>query len=201
MAMTDYPPPPPSASPPKLLDQVRDRVRRLGYAKRTEQSYVHWIKRYILFHGKRHPREMGKAEVEAFLTSLAVERNGCGFYPEPGVVGHSVLVPGGSGLAPAVAGRGDPGKKARPAADGADATGSADRVGAHGRDGGPDAAPALRHGNAIDGMRAAAREGRGFRHAPDHGARRQGWQGSGNDAAAISGCDAASASGPDQIGA
>ncbi len=75
MAMPDYPPLPPSTSPPKLLDQVRDRVRRLGDAKRTETSYVHWIKRYILFHGKRHPREMGKAEVEAFLTNLAVERH------------------------------------------------------------------------------------------------------------------------------
>ena len=73
--MPDYPPLSPSTSPPKLLDQVRDRVRRLGYAKRTETSYVHWIKRYILFHGKRHPREMGKAEVEAFLTNLAVERH------------------------------------------------------------------------------------------------------------------------------
>lgn len=72
--MPDYPPKPPVGTPPKLLDQVRDRVRRLGYAKRTELSYVHWIKRYILFHGKRHPREMGKREVEAFLTSLAVER-------------------------------------------------------------------------------------------------------------------------------
>ena len=70
----DYPPKPPGGTPPKLLDQVRDRVRRLGYAKRTELSYVHWVKRYILFHGKRHPRDMGKQEVEAFLTSLAVER-------------------------------------------------------------------------------------------------------------------------------
>lgn len=64
--MPDYPPPSPSEPPPKLLDQVRDRVRRLGYAKRTELSYVHWIKRFILFHDKRHPKEMGKPEVEAF---------------------------------------------------------------------------------------------------------------------------------------
>jgi len=72
----DYPPQPPvSDPPPKLLDRVRDRIRRLGYAKRTELSYVHWIKRYIFFHGKRHPAEMGRPEVEAFLTSLAVERN------------------------------------------------------------------------------------------------------------------------------
>ena len=69
--MSDIPPPFSSEPPPKLLDQVRDRIRRLGYAKRTEISYVQWIKRYIHFHGKRHPKEMGKAEVEAFLTDLA----------------------------------------------------------------------------------------------------------------------------------
>lgn len=65
----------PLSPPVKLLDQVRDRIRRLGYAKRTELSYVHWIKRYIVFHGKRHPKDMGKPEVEAFLTALAVQRN------------------------------------------------------------------------------------------------------------------------------
>ena len=75
MAMPDYPTLPTSASPPKLLDRVRDRVQQLGYAKRTETSYVHWVKRYTLFHGKRHAREMGKAEVEAFLSNLAVERH------------------------------------------------------------------------------------------------------------------------------
>ena len=52
----------PVSEPPRLLDRVRDRVRRLGYAKRTEQSYVHWIKRFILHHDKRHPATMGKAE-------------------------------------------------------------------------------------------------------------------------------------------
>ncbi|NWG87796.1 MAG: integron integrase [Hydrogenophilaceae bacterium] len=66
---------PSSPSPPKLLDQVRDRLRLKHYSKRTEAAYVHWIKRYIFFHDKRHPLELGKAEVEAFLTSLAVERN------------------------------------------------------------------------------------------------------------------------------
>ena len=57
---------------PKLLDQVRDRIRRKHYSMRTEQAYVHWIKRFIFFHGKRHPREMGAGEVEQFLTHLAV---------------------------------------------------------------------------------------------------------------------------------
>jgi integron integrase len=65
----------PSAEAPKLLEQVRDRLRLKHYSLRTETAYVGWIKRYIFFHGKRHPRDMSKAEVEAFLTSLAVERN------------------------------------------------------------------------------------------------------------------------------
>jgi integron integrase len=60
---------------PKLLDQLRERIRVKHYSIRTEQSYVQWVRRYIIFHGKRHPAEMGKRELEAFLTSLAVERN------------------------------------------------------------------------------------------------------------------------------
>jgi site-specific recombinase XerD len=56
---------------PKLLDQVRDAIRTRHMSYRTEEAYVHWIKRYILFHGKRHPAEMGAAEVSAFLSSLA----------------------------------------------------------------------------------------------------------------------------------
>ena len=60
------------ANPPKLLDRVRDKLRVKHYSIRTEQTYLDWIKRYILFHGKRHPQEMGAAEVEAFLTHLAV---------------------------------------------------------------------------------------------------------------------------------
>ena len=59
---------------PRLLDQVRNKLRTLHYSYRTEQSYIPWIKRYILFSGKRHPREMGKQEVEKFLTHLAVDR-------------------------------------------------------------------------------------------------------------------------------
>lgn len=59
---------------PRLLDVVRDRIRRKHYSFRTEKSYVGWIRRFILFHGKRHPRDMGAPEVEAFLTHLAVDR-------------------------------------------------------------------------------------------------------------------------------
>jgi len=54
--------------PKKLLDQLRDVIRLKHYAYRTEETYVQWVKRYILFHEKRHPREMGRAEIEVFLT-------------------------------------------------------------------------------------------------------------------------------------
>lgn len=59
-------------TPPRLLDRVRERIRRKGYSIRTEHAYVDWVRRFVLFHGKRHPREMGAGEVEAFLTHLAV---------------------------------------------------------------------------------------------------------------------------------
>jgi hypothetical protein len=54
-----------TAQPPRLLDQLRDRLRLRHYSIRTEQAYVHWVKRYILFYDKRHPAEMGKVEVGA----------------------------------------------------------------------------------------------------------------------------------------
>lgn len=73
--------PTPSTSPaaatptkPKLLDQVRQTIRRKHYSLRTEQTYVDWIKRYIFFHNKRHPAEMGAREMEEFLNHLAVEK-------------------------------------------------------------------------------------------------------------------------------
>lgn len=61
--------------PPKLLDQVRDRIRLKHYSIRTEKTYLAWIRRFILFHDKRHPKDMGKPEVESFLTHLAVDRH------------------------------------------------------------------------------------------------------------------------------
>ncbi|RME85434.1 MAG: integron integrase [Caldilineae bacterium] len=69
-----------SARSPKLLDRLRHTLRRLHYSYRTERSYVHWVKQYILFHRDaagqpRHPATMGAPEIEAFLTYLAVERN------------------------------------------------------------------------------------------------------------------------------
>ena len=59
--------------PPKLLEQYRERLRVKHYSLRTEDAYLHWARRFIYFHGKRHPREMGGPEVEAFLSHLATE--------------------------------------------------------------------------------------------------------------------------------
>ncbi|MCJ7532845.1 MAG: integron integrase [Anaerolineales bacterium] len=61
--------------PRKLLDQVRDIMRLKHYSLSTEESYVTWIKRYIFYHNKRHPKEMGGAEIAAYLTHLAVDKN------------------------------------------------------------------------------------------------------------------------------
>ena len=58
---------------PTLIDVVRDVLRTRHYSRRTEKAYIAWIRRYVLFHGKRHPREMGAAEATRFLTALAVE--------------------------------------------------------------------------------------------------------------------------------
>ena len=59
----------------KLLDQVRDQLRLKHYSIKTEQAYTHWIKRYILFHNKRHPKEMGQQEIRAFLIHLSHNEN------------------------------------------------------------------------------------------------------------------------------
>src|SRR5687768_1323906 len=59
---------------PRLLERVHEAIRRRYYRRRTEEAYVHWIRRYIVFNGKRHPEVLGEAEVTAFLNNLAAER-------------------------------------------------------------------------------------------------------------------------------
>ena len=63
----------PSSQPPKLLDPVRERIRIKHYSIRTETQYIQWVRRFVLYDDKRHPREMGTPEVQAFLTHLAVD--------------------------------------------------------------------------------------------------------------------------------
>jgi len=60
-----------SPTKPKLLDQVRQAIRTRHYSYRTEKAYVHWIKRFVFFHNKRHPIELGEPEIAQFLSSLA----------------------------------------------------------------------------------------------------------------------------------
>jgi hypothetical protein len=64
---------PPDAPKPRLLDQVREAVRTRHYSPRTEETYVGWIKRFIFFHNKRHPAEMGEQEIARFLSNRATE--------------------------------------------------------------------------------------------------------------------------------
>jgi len=63
-----------ATEPPKLLDRVRAAVRLRHYSPRTSEAYVFWVRRFVLFHGKRHPSSMGAAEIASFLTMLAVEQ-------------------------------------------------------------------------------------------------------------------------------
>lgn len=60
---------------PRLLDRVRNALRTRHYRPRTEDTYVGWVKRFILFHNKRHPAELGERDISAFLTHLAVEKH------------------------------------------------------------------------------------------------------------------------------
>jgi integron integrase len=67
--------PSPAGKQPRFLEQIRLRLRTHHYSRRTEDAYLEWIRRFILFNGKRHPKEMGEAEVTRFLSSLATERH------------------------------------------------------------------------------------------------------------------------------
>lgn len=61
------------SNPSPFLESVRNKIRLKHYSIRTEEAYVQWVRRFILFHDKRHPEKMAAAEVEAFLTHLAVD--------------------------------------------------------------------------------------------------------------------------------
>jgi hypothetical protein len=65
----------PMPPPPRLLDRVRAALRARHFSRRTEEAYVAWIRRYIFFHDKRHPADMGAPEITHFLTSLAADRH------------------------------------------------------------------------------------------------------------------------------
>src|SRR5215831_8809556 len=64
-----------SARPRRLLDQVHDAIRARHYSPRTAEAYCTWVRRFVLFHGTRHPNEMGAHEIEAFLNHLATDQH------------------------------------------------------------------------------------------------------------------------------
>ena len=83
--LSESPPPFTATPPPRLLEQVRDAIRLRHYSLRTEQAYLDWIKRFLLFHHERHPKDMGTAEVRQFLSHLAVDGQGRGVHSKPGI--------------------------------------------------------------------------------------------------------------------
>src|SRR3972149_8011967 len=87
----------PTQPPKKLLDRLREILRTQHYSSRTEQTYVEWAKRFILFHHKRHPKDMGAPEVEVFLTHLALERKVAASTQNQASPGAPPPPPGGGG--------------------------------------------------------------------------------------------------------
>lgn len=92
---SDPPPAPPrrSRNAPKLLDQVRRAIRVRHYSRRTEKTYVGWIRRYVRFHGTRHPGELGAEEVSTFLSSLATRATSRRINAGPGCGGPCLPLP------------------------------------------------------------------------------------------------------------
>ncbi len=82
----------PERRKPKLLDQVRQLMRLRHYSLRTEEAYLGWIKRYILFHGKRHPGELDEKHVPEFLSSLAINGRVAASTQKPGAKCAAVFV-------------------------------------------------------------------------------------------------------------
>ena len=76
----------------KLLDIVREKIRVKHYSISTERTYIYWIKYYILFHNKTHPINMGKAEIEKFLTYLAVNKKGITYYSKSSFFGNTLFI-------------------------------------------------------------------------------------------------------------
>lgn len=118
------------AEPPRFLERVRIALRSRHYSLRTEQSYVGWIKRYILFHQKRHPSTMGASEVNAFLSHLPVRRSGECVDAEPGAKRAVVPLLRSLGAAAATARGSGACPEAAAAPGGSDAAGGRSRSGA-----------------------------------------------------------------------
>ncbi len=179
----------------KLLDQVRGKIRLKHYSIRTEQAYVDWIKRFILHHDKRHPRELGAAEVEAFLTHLAVAGKVAASTQNQAKSALLFLYQEVLGTELPWLDNVERAEDAEAPAGGADARRGAGAADAALRHALVDGEPALRRWTATDGVLAVACEGYRFRAQGNPGARRQGLQGPRDDVAGGAGRTLARASG------
>lgn len=146
------------AQPPKLLDQVRTaiRLRRMSY--QTEKAYVDWIKRFIVFHNKRHPKEMGAPEIrEPRASGQRSQRRGLD--AEPGIARAVVPLPRGLADRTAAIGRSATGEERAASAGRLHGRRGTGDPGEAAREEAVDGEPALRHGNAAERVVKAAREG------------------------------------------
>ncbi len=173
---------PPPGRQPKLLDRLRDALRSRHYSHRTEQSYCHWVKRFIFFHNVRHPVEMAEPDINAFLTHLAIKGK-VRLDAQSGAQRAPVPVSARAGPADRQYRCRRPRAPAKPSASRPDTPGGESRPRA------PQGRP-VAHGESdvrrrapSDGMPAAAGSRRGPRGLPDRRAGWQGLQGSGNHAA------------------
>ncbi|MBI1196225.1 MAG: hypothetical protein GC138_10315 [Gammaproteobacteria bacterium] len=146
---------------PRLLDRVRERCRVKHFSIRTEKSYVDWIRRFILFHNKRHPAEMGASEVEAYLTHLAVVGQVSASTQNQALV----FVQGSIVYRVALAGWDYEGQEAAASAGRSVQNGSSRSARPIGWDPPSDRIPVVRFRIAFDGGDAVARQGRRFRAA------------------------------------
>lgn len=159
---------------PRRLDQVRDRIRVKRDSLRTEPAYIQWIKRFIFFHGKRHPKGMAAPDVEAFLSPLATEKNVSVSMQSQALSALLFLcrevlgieLPWLENLTRAKKPTTLSGRSDRHRSEGGPGpTGWAERSGGQ---------PVVRCRSVIDGSLAASCQGLRFRDAADHG---RGWQG------------------------
>ena len=172
-------------SPPRLMDRMREQLRSRHYSRRTEQAYCLWVRRFIVFHGGRHPADMDEGEINEFLTHLAVDERVSASTQNQALSGILFLYRHVLGIEvgqlrevvrarkpkrlPVVMTR----QEVRAVLERARRGRVADGV------------AAVRRGAAADGVSAAARARHRLRPQRDHRARRQGRQGPGDDAAAV----------------
>ena len=167
---------PAGPSAPRLLDRVRAAVRIRHYSRRTEKAYVAWIRRFILFHGKRHPADMSAPELTQFLNSLAVDGH-VAASTQNQALRAAIPVPRRTRSGCRLARRHRAGKAAAAATDRPDSRGSASGAPGVARCPAAHGMPALRLRPPSARVLPAARPGRRLRRQSDRGSRRQGQHG------------------------